>query len=117
MKKEPKPKVAYLATSEDEARIVFAHSANQIYKTEEYETVTRYPEYDEYASLGYVPTEVLLKAGWIFECEKCRARIDSDYWDYEEEKEIQPVFSKAQIFCCQRCHDLSIGQLRKERKA
>ncbi len=105
---------AYYVDNEGEGQILFLSSAYGL--SEEWETVERRSQYDQYSSIGYVPKQVLLNDGWWFECQNCYKKIDSDCWDYEEDEAIEPVFENNWIFCCQDCRDSASQERERNRR-
>jgi hypothetical protein len=118
-------KLAWMATDEDGSTIEFLAEEPIQEEDSEY-TYERKPEYDLYSSLGYVPSEVLIRDGWWLECWECGTRIDEDgsenpeYIDDEEtpdEREyLDPVFENQMIFCCWGCQQ-SFHETRAQIKA
>lgn len=60
--------------------IVFAETASKAkYASEAYSngvpwteiSVTRKPEFDQYANIGRIPRSAYIADGWIFECDRC----------------------------------------------
>jgi hypothetical protein len=100
IKKRP---VAFYCANEDEAQLLFLHSANQARRTDEWETIERRPEYDCFAELGFIPDGLLFQDGWSSFCWECDRTIDSDCWDYEEDVELHPVFEGQRSFCSEAC--------------
>lgn len=78
--------------------------------------VERKPEYDKYEKLSYVPPKVLIEDGWWFYCDKCDKRIDYEYYDYEQEESLNPVFDKEKIFCSMECCDNYNQEVLAEKK-
>lgn len=117
-KTQPKQKVAYKADTEDGGSfILFVHSANELKRTDEYEQITRTPEYDNFASLGYVPAQQLHEEGWTFNCHECETEINSECFDYQNDLEIQPVFASNLSFCSQECYQIFIEERAERIKA
>ncbi len=116
----PKKKRAFYVANDEDADIRFAHSPNVLRKGElqEWEEITRKPEYDSYVDLGYVPAERLVSDGWTFRCYECDKEVNSEHWDYEEDVQLHPVYSGRVVFCSQICHDFyhHQKQLTKENK-
>ncbi|WP_062297161.1 hypothetical protein [Nostoc piscinale] len=96
---------AYMLSNEDEARIQFL-TLREVFSVdrEEWE-VKREPKYDCYAHQGYVPVSDLLKDGWWFECYECFKKVDSEAWDYDEDKPMDVVVLEKILFCSHRCHN------------
>lgn len=65
--------------------------------------IERKSEYDKYEKLGYVPPKVLIEDGWWFECNQCYRKIDYEYYDYEKEESLNPVFEEDKVFCSYDC--------------
>lgn len=92
--------VIVFATNEEQAKDI---GASKLWSEEEYVTVKRIPEYDQYAHQKYVPLKVLHDNGWSFYCYYCEKEINSECFDYEEDVEINPVFEEKKIFCSSDC--------------
>jgi hypothetical protein len=77
---------------------------------EEYVEAIRAPEWDQYASLGHIPLQSIVNAGWKVPCHNCETLVESgmrkDYFTYDEddeEIEIEPIFTKTRCFCSKEC--------------
>lgn len=85
-------KVAFcIEIDEDEAEVIFREESQLSTLEDRYQLARRSPEWDEYASLGYVPAKAKFDAGWWQRCEHCGATV----WD----EEIGPVFDGKYAFC------------------
>jgi hypothetical protein len=69
----------------------------------------RKPQYDAFASQGYVPIDVLIDDGWWFECPHCGHRITSDgasrYYDHEEEHDLPVYTTRDAAYCDIHCYE------------
>lgn len=107
-------KAYYVDTKDAEhPEIVFAMTrANAIAKSEAYiETgewtecrARRQPQFDKWATCGYVPKSELIENGWWFECfgigedgKRCSKTVHTDT--------PAPYFEDDHAFCCKGCFD------------
>ncbi|NRD30972.1 hypothetical protein HQQ92_03980 [Shewanella sp. DC2-4] len=67
-------------------------------------SVTRCPEYDQYAEQGNVPYQVLLADGWCFTCYQCGNPIKAED-DEGNATDIEAVICIGEAFYCSKaCH-------------
>lgn len=99
-----------LCKDEDDYRIVFLRSADEI-DEDEWESVDRAPEFDKYRHRGFVPVSAWLEAGWGYDCWHCgkATYIDRvEYYDEEEDdwldKPVTPIISGQAVYCSQECY-------------
>lgn len=71
--------------------------------------VRRQPQYDKYADIGFVPTEVLIADGWWFEC--CGYTAEGHRCCRHLLEEDAPLIINEKVYCDQNCVD----NKRKER--
>ncbi|HEY9597427.1 MAG TPA: hypothetical protein V6D33_07125 [Cyanophyceae cyanobacterium] len=111
--------LAYEASDEEGAVIVFAKTEEEAVETgaselntdAEATTVNRVPDYDQYASQGYVPVKVLYEDYWWFYCWRCGSKVSLL-------NEDEPVFEEKRIFCnstCQSSFHQGLAQRKEER--
>ena len=105
---------AYYVDNEGIGEILFLSSNYGL--EEEYETVERRLQYDQYSELGYVPKNVLLNDGWWFECNNCYKKINEERWNCEEGETIKPVFQNNWIFCCQECSEVAAQERQRHQQ-
>lgn len=106
-----KPAVAWKVDGGEHSKIVFHHhglaarreGANELDVEFELAICTRAREFDQYASLGEVPTQVLLDAGWFFYCHYCDATVRQN--DDSDEERGPLVVDGDSVYCSQACQD------------
>lgn len=106
-----KPVVAWKVDDGEHARVVFHHhglaarreGANELDADFECVACSRAPQFDQYASMGKVPSQALLDAGWWFYCQHCDAIVTQREQDDEERGD--PVLEDEVVYCSQACKD------------
>jgi hypothetical protein len=63
----------------------------------------RTPEFDQYESLGYVPTEALIANDWYLYCDHCGRRSDCEEDDNHDDRKVEHVFRGRFYFCHPDC--------------
>ncbi|UYZ60157.1 hypothetical protein [Hymenobacter latericus] len=67
-------------------------------------SVKRAKHFDQYAPQGSVPLEVLvMEHGWSHECDECSERVTQDLYNYQEERDMQPVWGQNFVYCSPEC--------------
>lgn len=95
---------AYITKNDEGSSVVFANDESHAYDLSDYaETVKRAPEFDEYWWLGRVPEKVLLAHNWYCKCPECDTLFNSEAWDYDEDKPLEPVEHGHDLFCSVDC--------------
>lgn len=87
------------------------------------ESCTRSPEYDQYASVGKVPADVLIADGWWYECHHCSRKVTNnlkeEVWDDGlDPDDFEVVAVNDHVFCSHLCrvknYNESINKKRAE---
>jgi hypothetical protein len=108
--------LAYRVGDDEEQEVIFtSNSESMLFNN--YEVVERCPNYDQYEKIGYVPSEVLINDGWWIDCSECETTVRGDYWDYENDVDLNPVFIGNSVFCCQACYDKSVERIEAIRQS
>lgn len=104
-----RPVVAWKVDYGEHSKIVFHHhglaarreGVEALDGEFEHASCTRAPEFDQYASLGEVPTQVLLDAGWFFYCHYCDMIVRQDG---DDGRGFLVVDGDA-VYCSKACQD------------
>ena len=74
------------------------------YLEDNHEEFKRVPDLDDFAERGSVPVGYLIQFhNWWQECSWCPTRVDSDEYDYYNDRELNPIYRDQQVFCCPEC--------------
>lgn len=104
------PALAYqVENPDDDGHIIIFSSRPAEELDEEFDGATRYPAFDQYAHLGYVPNHAYLAAGWWLTCDQCGEHITSD--DLPEDASV----GDHHIYCCGDCADSALAEMARRR--
>lgn len=115
-----RPVVAWKVDGGEHSKIVFHHhglaarreGANALDLEFGLAICTRAPEFDQYASLGEVPIQVLLDAGWHFYCQHCDMLVRQN--DNDEERGPLVVDGDT-VYCSKSCQEsLAVERTRRD---